>query len=61
MAVTLAQIPVIPPDEAFAITSEFNADRNPLKVSLGAGVYRDENAQPWVLPSVIEVCGSLLQ
>lgn len=45
-------IPVLPLDEAFAITAAFNADTDSRKVSLGAGVYRDENAKPWVLPSV---------
>jgi aspartate/tyrosine/aromatic aminotransferase len=52
----LADIPVLPLDEAFAVTAEFKADTFPQKVSLGAGVYRDEHGSPWVLPSVIKVC-----
>ncbi|EXJ78928.1 hypothetical protein A1O3_08428 [Capronia epimyces CBS 606.96] len=52
MAARFAQIPVLPLDEAFAVTAEFKADAFPQKVSLGAGVYRDEGGKPWVLPSV---------
>lgn len=52
MPANLADIPELPRDEAFAITADFNADDHPNKVSLGAGVYRDENSQPWILPSV---------
>ncbi|GAB1192120.1 hypothetical protein APSETT444_001304 [Aspergillus pseudonomiae] len=42
----------IPPDAIFALTAEYNADTFPQKVNLGQGTYRDENGQPWVLPSV---------
>lgn len=42
-------------DEAFSLTAQFNADTNPKKVSLGAGVYRDGNGEPWRLPAVVEV------
>ncbi|RSL72420.1 hypothetical protein CEP53_001127 [Fusarium sp. AF-6] len=52
MASSLASVPVLPRDEAFSVTSDFNADDHPSKVSLGVGVYRDENGKPWVLPSV---------
>ncbi|KAH7216048.1 pyridoxal phosphate-dependent transferase [Fusarium oxysporum] len=44
----------IPPDPIFEVTKRFNADQNPQKVNLGQGTYRDENAKPWVLPSVRE-------
>lgn len=44
--------PFIPPDAIFALTAEYNADTFPQKVNLGQGTYRDENGQPWVLPSV---------
>ncbi|KAH7234721.1 pyridoxal phosphate-dependent transferase [Fusarium redolens] len=44
----------IPPDPIFEVTKRFNADQNPRKVNLGQGTYRDENAKPWVLPSVRE-------
>ncbi|OJJ08180.1 hypothetical protein ASPVEDRAFT_143688 [Aspergillus versicolor CBS 583.65] len=44
------QIP--PPDTAFGLMADFDADPHPNKVSLVAGAYRDENGNPWVLPSV---------
>ena len=44
----------IPPDPIFEVTKRFNADQDPHKVNLGQGTYRDENAKPWVLPSVRE-------
>ncbi|KAM5344395.1 hypothetical protein ACJ41O_012932 [Fusarium nematophilum] len=42
----------IPPDPIFEVTKRYNADKDPKKVNLGQGTYRDENAQPWILPSV---------
>lgn len=42
----------IPPDAIFQVTKDFLADPNPKKVNLGPGTYRDENGNPWVLPSV---------
>jgi len=53
--VDLGDIPALPRDEAFAITADYNADEHPQKVSLGAGVYRDEDGKPWILPSVRKV------
>lgn len=47
-----ASAPRIPADAIFALTAEFLADPSPKKVNLGQGTYRDNNAQPWVLPSV---------
>ncbi|OJJ58699.1 hypothetical protein ASPSYDRAFT_78688 [Aspergillus sydowii CBS 593.65] len=47
-----ASAPRIPADAIFALTAEFLADPFPKKVNLGQGTYRDNNAQPWVLPSV---------
>ncbi|KAF5577519.1 aspartate aminotransferase cytoplasmic [Fusarium pseudocircinatum] len=44
----------IQPDPIFEVTKRFNADQSPQKVNLGQGTYRDENAKPWVLPSVRE-------
>ncbi|CAG8197444.1 unnamed protein product [Penicillium salamii] len=42
----------IPPDAIFALTAQYVADTFPQKVNLGQGTYRDENGNPWVLPSV---------
>ncbi|CAI6270221.1 unnamed protein product [Periconia digitata] len=52
MAARIADAPILPRDEAFAITLDFQSDPTPEKVSLGAGVYRDENSEPWILPSI---------
>ncbi|KAL2815306.1 pyridoxal phosphate-dependent transferase [Aspergillus granulosus] len=46
--------PYIAPDAIFALTAEYNADLAPQKVNLGQGTYRDDNGQPWVLPTVRE-------
>ncbi|EWC48715.1 mitochondrial aspartate aminotransferase [Drechslerella stenobrocha 248] len=34
------------------ITEAFKADKNPQKVNVGAGTYRDDKGKPYVLPSV---------
>ena len=47
-----ARAEAIPPDAIFEVTKRYLADTNPKKVNLGQGTYRDENAQPWILPSV---------
>ncbi|KAI9040663.1 aromatic-amino-acid aminotransferase [Aspergillus affinis] len=44
--------PFIPADAIFALTAQYNVDSFPKKVNLGQGAYRDEHAQPWILPSV---------
>lgn len=44
--------PYITPDLIFEVTKQYVADTNPLKVNVGAGTYRDENGESWVLPSV---------
>lgn len=40
------------PDAAFALIEQFKTDSSPVKVDLSPGFYRDEDARPWVLPSV---------
>ncbi|OHW97220.1 aspartate aminotransferase [Colletotrichum incanum] len=42
----------IPPDAIFDVTRRYVADTDPNKVNLGQGTYRDDNGQPWILPSV---------
>ncbi|EKG17946.1 Dihydrodipicolinate synthetase-like protein [Macrophomina phaseolina MS6] len=49
-----AHLDDVPMDEAFMIMRDFALDETPGKISLGAGVYRDDEAKPWVLPSVRE-------
>ncbi|KAI9925476.1 hypothetical protein ASPWEDRAFT_52135 [Aspergillus wentii DTO 134E9] len=44
--------PYIPPDAIFALTAKYLNDTSPQKVNLGQGTYRDEQGNPWILPSV---------
>jgi aspartate aminotransferase len=37
------------------VTEAFKADKDPRKINLGVGAYRDENGKPFVLPSVRKV------
>jgi len=41
-----------PPDAILGVTEAFKRDSNPAKMNLGVGAYRDDNGQPFVLPSV---------
>lgn len=45
----------VPLDPHYALKEDFAADNHPQKVILGSGIYRDENAKPWVLPTVSKV------
>ncbi|KAL2276505.1 hypothetical protein FJTKL_00819 [Diaporthe vaccinii] len=49
------------PDAAFALIEQFKADPSPVKVDLSPGFYRDEDAKPWVLPSVQMAKDALLK
>lgn len=42
-------------DPTFKLMQEYKADSSEEKVDLCPGFYRDENAKPWVLPSVKKV------
>ena len=44
-----------PPDAILGVTEAFKRDNNPKKMNLGVGAYRDDNGQPFVLPSVRQV------
>jgi hypothetical protein len=48
----LDDIPMGPPDSILGIAAAFRACTDPNKVNICVGAYRDENGQPWVLPSV---------
>ena len=50
-----AQIQDAPADPIYAIVSAYEADQSPKKVDLGVGAYRDEQARPWILPSIRKV------
>lgn len=44
-----------PPDAILGVTEAFKRDTNPNRINLGVGAYRDDNGNPWVLPSVRKV------
>lgn len=44
-----------PPDVILGITEAYKKDAHPKKVNLGVGAYRDDNGNPFVLPSVRKV------
>ncbi|KAI1044252.1 hypothetical protein LB504_012988 [Fusarium proliferatum] len=43
---------LVPPDIQFDVTRRFLANEDPNKINHGQGTYRDNDGQPWVLPSV---------
>ncbi|KAG5927508.1 hypothetical protein E4U42_002151 [Claviceps africana] len=45
-------VPQAPEDALFGLARAYKADSSPIKVDLGIGAYRDDNAKPWVLPVV---------
>lgn len=49
---TWSAVPAGPPDPILGITEAFKADRDPRKINLGVGAYRDENGKPYVLNAV---------
>ncbi|KAI8870354.1 aspartate aminotransferase [Ramicandelaber brevisporus] len=44
--------PLAAPDIILNLSVMAKADTDPSKIDLGVGAYRDDNGQPWVLPSV---------
>jgi len=49
-----------PPDAILGVTEAFKRDSNPKKMNLGVGAYRDDNGQPFVLPSVQRAEASIM-
>ncbi|KAI8613225.1 pyridoxal phosphate-dependent transferase [Chytriomyces sp. MP71] len=47
-----AKVPQGPPDPILGVTEAFRADKNPKKINLGVGAYRDDNNKPYVLECV---------
>ncbi|KAI0480913.1 aspartate aminotransferase [Xylariaceae sp. FL0804] len=47
-----SHLETLPYDEAFTVSAAFTKDPSPDKISLGAGVYRDDDGKPWTLPCV---------
>lgn len=50
-----------PEDPLFGLMAAYRADKDPKKVDLGIGAYRDNNAVPWVLPVVKKVCAGVVK
>lgn len=44
---------------SLGVTEAFKADKDPRKINLGVGAYRDEHGKPYVLPSVKNVHDNL--
>lgn len=42
----------VAPDAIFELTQLYNSDSDVQKVNLGQGTYKDEQGNPWILPSV---------
>ncbi|CAB3410870.1 unnamed protein product [Caenorhabditis bovis] len=47
-----SHVPMGPPDAILGVTEAYKADKNPNKINLGVGAYRDDQGRPFVLPSV---------
>ncbi|KAH7880671.1 pyridoxal phosphate-dependent transferase [Lentinula edodes] len=45
-------VPAGPPDPILGVSEAFKADKDPRKINLGVGAYRDEHGKPYVLTSV---------
>lgn len=52
-------VPLAPEDPLFGLMAAYKKDDFDNKVDLGIGAYRDNNAQPWVLPVVKKVYNSI--
>ena len=48
----LNNLELLPADALFSIKQRYTQDSREVKVDLGIGAYRDNNGNPWVLPSV---------
>jgi len=49
---TWAGVPQGPPDPILGVTEAFKRDKDPRKVNLGVGAYRDDNGNPFVLSCI---------
>ncbi|RDB28447.1 Aspartate aminotransferase, mitochondrial [Hypsizygus marmoreus] len=49
---TWSAVPAGPPDPILGVTEAFKADKDPRKINLGVGAYRDDNGKPYILGSV---------
>ncbi|KAK0465112.1 glutamic oxaloacetic transaminase AAT1 [Desarmillaria tabescens] len=49
---TWSAVPAGPPDPILGVSEAFKADKDPRKINLGVGAYRDGTGKPYVLTSV---------
>ncbi|KAJ1511856.1 aspartate transaminase aat1 [Coelomomyces lativittatus] len=49
---TWTDVPMGPPDPILGVTEAFKAEKNPKKINLGVGAYRDDSGKPYVLHCV---------
>ena len=49
---TFSHLKPLPADPIFGLMAKFNEDKNPNKISLSAGTYKDDNNKPWILTCV---------
>lgn len=54
-------IEMAPPDAILKLSTGYNADKDPRKVNLGIGAYRDDNGKPYVFPVVKKAESNLEQ
>ncbi|KAI4465522.1 aspartate aminotransferase [Holotrichia oblita] len=47
-----SNVPMGAPDPILGVSEAYRACKNPKKVNLGVGAYRDDNSKPYVLPCV---------
>ena len=52
---TFAHVKQAPPDPILSLTIGFKNDKDPNKVNLGVGAFRDNNGKPYVFPVVRKV------
>ncbi|OMJ90755.1 hypothetical protein SteCoe_6832 [Stentor coeruleus] len=56
-----SSVPKGPPDAILGISEAFKRDKNPRKVNLGVGAYRDDSGKPVILPSVQKAKSIILE
>lgn len=49
---TWANVPAGPPDPILGLTEAYKADKDPRKINVGVGAYRDDQGKPFVLNAV---------
>ncbi|KAF2230130.1 aspartate aminotransferase [Viridothelium virens] len=51
-ALSAKNVPQAPEDPLYGLVNAYLSDKSDKKIDLSVGVYRDDNAKPWVLPAV---------